>query len=61
MRVDVPTLRCDRCGNTTQDLGEMGRYRSLTGMYDGYQASKEKWDLCPACWEAFTVFIGGNQ
>lgn len=57
MRVDVPTMRCDRCGSRTQDLAEMGKYRTLTGMYDGYQGSKERWDLCPPCWGKFTNFI----
>lgn len=29
-RIDVPTLKCDRCGWSTQDLSEMGRFFTLT-------------------------------
>lgn len=57
MRVDVPTLKCDRCGHTTQDINEMGGYQSLTGMYHGYQGSQEKWDLCPGCWSDYNAFV----
>lgn len=60
-RIDVPTMQCDRCKTTTQDLDWMGRYRSLTGMYDKYQGASEKWDLCPACWDSFLSFIGGKM
>lgn len=59
-RIDVPTLQCDRCGKTTQDTNEMGRYRHLRGQYDGYQGSEENWDLCPSCWTAFQLFIKPN-
>lgn len=38
----------------------MGNYRTLTGMHDKYQGSSEKWDLCPACWHDFMVFIEGK-
>lgn len=56
-RIDVPTMLCDRCKTTTQDLDEMGKFRSLTGMYDKYQGASEKWDLCPSCWNAFLAFL----
>jgi hypothetical protein len=62
MRLDVPTLQCDRCKNITEDITEMGKYRSLTGMYDGYQGSHEKWDLCPPCYTKFIdEFISGGD
>jgi hypothetical protein len=59
-RIDVPTLQCNRCKTTTQDTTEMGRFRSLTGMYDKYQGASEQWDLCPTCWSAFLLFTGNH-
>lgn len=56
-RIDVPTMQCDRCKATTQDLGEMCKYQSLTGMYDGYGKQKQSWDLCPLCWKDFMMFV----
>jgi hypothetical protein len=58
-RIDVPTLRCDRCKRETQDIDEMGKYQTLTGIYDGYQGASEKWDLCPDCWKQFINFTKG--
>lgn len=58
-RVDVPTLKCDRCRRTTQDLSEMAVFRELT--YYGMEESKNvAWDLCPACWGAFIAFLDGD-
>lgn len=60
MRVDIPTLKCDRCEHITRNSGEMDKYRSLTGRYDGYQGSHEKWDLCPECWSDYNAFIANT-
>lgn len=54
-RVDVPTLKCDRCKDTTQDLGAMGRFATLRRSTIG---GEEEWDLCPTCWAAFRNFVG---
>ena len=53
-RVDVPTLMCDRCNNTTQDIREMGRYATLRHSNMGGEVS---WDLCPDCWAEFKIFV----
>lgn len=54
MRVDVPTLRCDRCGNTTQDIEFMASFQKV-GHY--HMTGKDEWDLCPGCWIEFRVFM----
>ena len=52
-RVDKPTLKCDRCGEQTESLTYMGKYRRL----DHWSAwETEGWDLCPPCWADFIVF-----
>jgi hypothetical protein len=57
-RVDVPTLQCDRCGYTTNDLHEMGNFGRLSHSHMG---GTDEWDLCPACWDEFFLFVkGGN-
>jgi len=59
-RVDVPTLRCDRCGFTTQDLSEMAKFQEL--MHYSQAPTASKWDLCAACWIQFNrSFIGGSN
>jgi len=55
-RTDVPTLMCDRCKTTTQDLSEMGRYAKLR---HGHMEGMTEWDLCPTCWGEFTTFVEG--
>ena len=53
-RVDKPTLKCDRCGEQTESLPYMGKYRRL----DHYHMiGKGAWDLCPPCWVDFIAFI----
>ena len=52
-RIDKPTLKCDRCGHTTQDTREMGRYKTLK--YHHMSGSIE-WDLCESCWDEFIVW-----
>lgn len=59
VRVDVPTIQCDRCKNTTQDMDEMSKYQKLTGMWNGYGSTKQEWDLCSKCYKEFTNFIDG--
>lgn len=54
MRVDVPTLRCDRCEHTTQNLNEMARYAKLSHSNMG---GTTDWDLCPDCWKEFNSFM----
>lgn len=58
MRVDIPTLRCDRCGTTTQDLSEMGRFQKLS---HSHMSGTDEWDLCPACWAVFAKFMKGTE
>lgn len=60
-RIDIPTLKCDRCLVTTQDDSEMSKFRTLTGMYDKYQGAEERWDLCPTCWRDFLAFLKGQR
>lgn len=48
-RIDVPTLRCDRCLAVTQDINEMSSYQKLVMFKD----NKLTWDLCPECWQWF--------
>lgn len=53
-RVDIPTLKCDRCGATTQDIVAMARYITL----NQYTVSNANtWDLCPECWPKFKAFM----
>jgi hypothetical protein len=56
-RVDVPTLKCDRCGYTTQDTKEMISYKKLSR---SHMSGENSWDLCPACYLAFMKFIAGG-
>ena len=53
-RVDVPTLQCDRCGKTTQDIKEMASYFTLTHYH---VSGSTNWDLCPECRHAFELFV----
>jgi hypothetical protein len=55
-RIDVPTLRCDRCKHTTQSISEMGRFYRLSATTMG---GTTEWDLCPECRVAFFEFITG--
>jgi len=57
MRVDVPTLRCDRCRVETQDLAEMARFVKLTR---DHMSGRDEWDLCPSCWVAFGKWRASN-
>ena len=57
MRIDVPTLRCDRCGETAQDESVMARFITLRGQWDEYQGTKQRWDLCRHCFELFEDWI----
>jgi hypothetical protein len=54
MRVDKPTLRCDRCKVETQDLAEMGRFNKLA---HDHMSGRDEWDLCPPCWGDFHDFL----
>lgn len=56
-RVDVPTLKCDRCGDKTQDTREMGKFKTLTHYH---MSGQETWDLCQPCWGEFTIFVAGG-
>jgi hypothetical protein len=60
MRVDVPTLRCDRCSFETQDQNLMGGFNTLKGQWNGYQGTKQEWDLCPECWKTFKMWVGAD-
>jgi hypothetical protein len=54
MRVDVPTLRCDKCGFETQDIKEMSYFNKLQ---HSHMSGETVWDLCPKCWIEFRNFI----
>ncbi len=60
-RIDIPTLMCDRCRNTTQDVSKMGGYRRLAYWKPTGNPSPEEWDLCPTCWNKFIDFLGSSQ
>lgn len=49
-RIDIPTLRCDRCGGITQDQTEIDAYGSV--QYEGAPR-----DLCPSCLAGFAAFM----
>lgn len=53
-RIDVPTLKCDRCGLTTQDTSEMIKFSKLE---QPHMSGRDTWDLCPTCSEDFRVFL----
>ena len=53
-RVDVPTLRCDRCEVETQDLVKMSRFAKLIR---DHMSARDEWDLCPLCWSSFLDFV----
>jgi hypothetical protein len=55
-RVDVPTLRCDRCRVTTSNRTEMGRFRQITHEVRS-EKGPERWDLCPECDREFHRFM----
>ena len=57
-RVDVPTLKCDRCGHMTQDVSAMGRFGVLTNYH---MSGKHERDLCPNCWKKFHEFINTKE
>ena len=50
MRIDRPTLMCDRCQNATEDLGAMAEFTTLRRSTIG---GEDAWDLCVACWLDF--------
>lgn len=56
-RIDAPTLKCDRCGDTTQDTGLMMAFRKLTR---SHMSGHDDWDLCPTCWAIFQAWMRGK-
>lgn len=58
MRVDVPTLQCDRCNATTQDTSVMMLFKKITHYH---MSGHDDWDLCPSCWKEFKVFMEGEE
>lgn len=57
-RVDVPTLKCDRCEWDTQDLAQMATFRKIEQFH---MSGHRTWDLCPVCWIGFTNFLGSEE
>lgn len=57
-RLDVPTLQCDKCKNTTQDLRQMSTYAQLQMPS---VSGTEKWDICPFCTRAFLTFMNETE
>ena len=60
MRVDVPTLQCDRCKTTTQDIRAMGSYVDLIH-YPPSGGKELKWDLCQSCWRSFDDWMSARD
>lgn len=65
-RIDVTTLRCDRCGYTTQDpLKSWRKFRHLRTDWSEYDKKKAEWDLCPDCFAGFKDYmkkgVGGTE
>ncbi len=58
MRIDTPTLQCDRCKYTTQDLQEMGKFHKIT---ENTMSGIYQWDLCFDCYRRFINFITLNR
>ena len=54
MRIDKPTLMCDRCRVQTEDLTEMGRYSKVV---HEHMSGRRLWDLCPPCFTDFREFM----
>lgn len=54
MRIDKPTLMCDRCQIATEDTRAMATYRRLTYYH---MSGSDEWDLCPDCWDGFRLFV----
>lgn len=57
-RLDKPTLMCDRCGYTTQDLSKMASFFVLRTSNIG---GDESWDLCPECRATFFDFLKAGK
>jgi len=59
-RINVPTVKCDRCGLTTSDTQEMFKFQKLAsdGRDMGFPIT---YDLCPACSEDFKKFIANKE
>lgn len=54
MRIDKPTLMCDRCEQATEDLAEMGRFATI---YRSTVGGETSWDLCPSCFADFGTWV----
>lgn len=54
MRLDVPTLQCDRCKKTTQNLQEMGTFQRIE---HSHVSGTDRWDLCRMCFIEFQTFL----
>lgn len=54
MRIDKPTLMCDRCQHATEDLVEMSEFASI---YRSTIGGRHDWDLCPSCYDSFHEFL----
>lgn len=59
VRLDVPTLKCDRCQHVTQDPSEMGRYVKLSR--DQVMGGRDEYDLCWRCWKDFSEIFMANH
>jgi len=59
-RVDVPTLMCDRCEFRTQDTAMMASFVKITRR-DGPVPPDVVYDLCPACWDSFRLWLAGDD
>lgn len=58
MRLDKPTLQCDRCKFITDDLTVMFSFSRLS---HSHMSGTEEWDLCPTCWNDFQDdFLSGK-
>lgn len=57
-RTDIPTLECDRCKFTTQDLTMMGKFKQLR---HHHPEGATIWDLCPTCSGEFNSFMAMEE
>jgi hypothetical protein len=57
-RVDVPILKCDKCGISTSDLQEMGTFRNILS-YRG--TTTFEWDVCFACWTELKTMLNAHK
>lgn len=59
-RIDVPTMRCDRCGWVTTNEHEVSMFTSVEWYSDPVAQKRERPDLCKQCCSDFTLLFMKN-